>query len=218
MFEVNEAIDYLHSEHLFPHPDRSKSWDTSKIIHIINKADKGSFILDVGCNTCPVLSMLSRLGFKELYGCDLYISSSSKSQSEMCEFKQYNLSIQNLENTNYRNNMFDYITSLSVIEHGINIEKYFKEMNRILKKGGMLLTSTDYWQNKTSTMNSCLFGLPDIIFSMDEINDIINSSEKNGFELIEPIDFTCKDKVVRWEPSGIELTFLFFALKKTKSI
>ena len=95
--------------------------------------------------------MLSKIGFKELYGCDLYLSSSSRSQSEIQEFKQINLSIQNLENTNYRNNMFDYITSLSVIEHSINIEKYFKEMNRILKKGGMLLTSTDYWQNKIST-------------------------------------------------------------------
>ena len=218
MLEVDEAINYLDSLHLFPHPDRPKSWDISKIIHILDKADKGSIILDVGCNTCPILPMLSKMGFKELYGCDLYLSSSSKSQSEIHEFKLYNLSIQNLENTNYTNNMFDYITSLSVIEHGINIEKYFKEMNRILKKGGMLLTSTDYWQNKISTKNSCLFGMPDIIFSRDEINNIINSAEKNGFELIEPIDFICKDKVVRWEHNGVELTFLFFALKKIRSI
>ena len=91
-------------------------------------------------------------------------------------------------------------------------------MNRILKKGGMLLKSTDYWQNKISTKNSCLFGMPDIIFSRGEINNIINSAEKNGFELIEPIDFTCEDKVVRWEHNGVELTFLFFALKKIRSI
>ena len=107
-----------------------------------------------------------------------------------------NLSIQNLENTNYENGMFDYITSLSVIEHGVDIEKYFKEMNRILKKDGLLLTSTDYWEDKTDTMNSCSYGLPDIIFNTDEIKDIINIAERNGFELIEPIDFTCKDKVV----------------------
>jgi len=44
--------------------------------------------------------------------------------------------------------MFDYITSLSVIEHGVNIQNYFKEMNRILKKGGVLLTSSDYWPDK----------------------------------------------------------------------
>jgi hypothetical protein len=50
MFEVDEAVNYLNSFHLHPHPDRSKSWDVSKIIHILNKADKGSFILDVGCN------------------------------------------------------------------------------------------------------------------------------------------------------------------------
>ena len=58
MLVVDEAINYLDSLHLFAHPDRSKSWDISKIIHILNKADKGSFILDVGYNTCPILSML----------------------------------------------------------------------------------------------------------------------------------------------------------------
>ena len=55
------------------------------------------------------------------------------------------ISIQDLEKTGFQNNTFDFVTSLSVIEHGINIENYFKEMNRILKKEGLLLTSTDYW-------------------------------------------------------------------------
>jgi hypothetical protein len=68
--------------------------------------------------------MLSKIGLQELYRCDLYLSPPSKSQSEKHEFKQHNLSIQNLENTNYSTNMFDYITSVSVIEHELNIEKY----------------------------------------------------------------------------------------------
>lgn len=58
--------------------------------------------------------------------------------------RYFALSIQDLEKTNFKNNMFDYITSLSVIEHGVNIQNYFKEMNRILKKGAVLLTSSDY--------------------------------------------------------------------------
>ncbi len=55
--------------------------------------------------------------------------------------------------------MFDYITSLSVIEHGVNIENYFKEMNRVLKKGGMLLTSTDYWYDKINNSAKVFFFL-----------------------------------------------------------
>ena len=52
---------------------------------------------------------------------------------EMYENKIFAISIQDLEKTNFQSNMFDYITSLSVIEHGVNIQNYFKEMNRILK-------------------------------------------------------------------------------------
>jgi hypothetical protein len=65
--EVDEAIEYLNSLNLFPHHDKIKSWDTSKMIHILNKAERHSYVLDVGCNDCPILPMLSILGFKELY-------------------------------------------------------------------------------------------------------------------------------------------------------
>ena len=215
MSQVDEAVRYLLSLHLFPHSDRLKSWDVSKIIDIINKADRDSFILDVGCNSSPILLMLKSLGFKELYGCDLSLNDYGNPQSEIDETKQLNLSIQDLENTNYRNDMFDYITSLSVIEHGVDIENYFKEMNRLLKKGGMILTSTDYWYDKihNSTKVFSFSSVPDIIFSKDEIGNIVMIAEKNGFELVEPIDFTCEDKVVHW-PIGLDLTFLFFALRK----
>ena len=59
--------------------------------------------------------------------------------AEMYNDKSYQLSIRNLEDTNYSDQMFDYVTSLSVIEHGINIEKYFREMSRIIKNDGYLL-------------------------------------------------------------------------------
>jgi SAM-dependent methyltransferase len=62
---------------------------------------------------------------------------------DMHHDKSLQLSIQSLEETNYECNTFDFVTSLSVIEHGVDIHKYFMEMNRILKKGGLLLTSTD---------------------------------------------------------------------------
>jgi ubiquinone/menaquinone biosynthesis C-methylase UbiE len=124
--------------------------------------------------------------------------------------------MQNLENTNYRNDMFDYITSISVIEHGVNIEKYL-EMNRILKKGRMLLTSTDYWHDKINNLAKVFSfsTVPDKIFSKNEIKNIVILAEENGFELIESIDYVCEDKVVHWPSIRTDLTFLFFALRKT---
>jgi hypothetical protein len=37
--EVDDAINHLRSLDLFPHHDRVKSWDTHKMIDIINGAD-----------------------------------------------------------------------------------------------------------------------------------------------------------------------------------
>ena len=232
-YEVNYAINRLASLGLFPHPDRVKSWDTYKMVDIINKADRDSLILDVGCNCSPIMSTLEILGFKNLYGCDLfprnmhYTSMEGDTSlntliTEIYEDRTFNISVQNLEKTNFNDNMFDFITSLSVIEHGVNIQNYFREMNRILKKDGMLLTSTDYWPDKIfngvkSRENPR--NKPDSIFSREEIEtNIIKTAEQYGFVLTELIDFTYEDKVVHWDTTGQDYTFIFFALKKDRCL
>ena len=201
------------------------------MIKIISGAKRESFVLDVGCYESPILPMLKRLGFFNLYGCDLVLKSDSNSKltnmssfvyhedyepiAEMYNDKSYQLSIRNLEDTNYSDQMFDYVTSLSVIEHGINIEKYFREMSRIIKNNGYLLTSTDYWPDKlVNNKNVLSKGTPDNIFSRDEIENLVAIAEKNGLKLIEPIDFEYKDKVVRWNSIGLDFTFIFFAMRK----
>ena len=228
--EVNYAINNLHSLGLFAHPDKVKSWDTYKMVKIISEGDRSSFILDVGCNGSPILSILKRLGFKNLYGCDLFLKKIPSTLTEivyplyrpiieMYEDKAFNISIQNLEKTNFRDKMFDYITSLSVIEHGVNIQNYFKEMNRIMKKGGILLTSTDYWPDKILNIIKTKHNHrndPDNVFSKEEIEkDVLKAAELNDLILTEPIDFSFENKVVHYNVTGLDYTFIFFALKKT---
>ena len=60
--QVTDAKRHLKALDLFPHNDTIKSWDTYKMIDIIIKADRKSFILDVGRNDSPILPMLKRLG------------------------------------------------------------------------------------------------------------------------------------------------------------
>lgn len=227
-FEVLESEQGLHELELFRHHWSYKSWDTYKMIKIISEANRECFVLDVGCNDCPILPMLKRLGFINLYGCDLVLKPGQKANFRSSQYRQeykpivemytdesYKLSTQNLENTNYSDQMFEYVTSLSVIEHGVNIEKYFREMSRILKNNGCLLTSTDYWPIKIVNSKKILSnGPPDNIFSRDEIENAIEIAEKNGLRLIEPIDYQYGDKVVRWNEIGLDFTFIFFAMRK----
>ena len=205
------------------------------MIKMISSANRESFVLDVGCYESPILPMLKRLGFTNLYGCDLVLKSSSDGNpdftnnnissfkypedyepiAKMYSDKSYQLSIRNLEDTKYSDQMFDYVTSLSVIEHGVNIEKYFREMSRIIKSNGYLLTSTDYWPDKlVNNKNILSKGTPDNIFSRDEIEKLVEIADKNGLKLTEPIDFEYKDKVVRWNSIGLDFTFIFFAMRK----
>ena len=204
------------------------------MIKMISVANRESFVLDVGCYESPILPMLKRLGFTNLYGCDLVLKSSDCNPNftnnnnssftchedyepiaKMYTDKSYKLSIRNLEDTKYSDQMFDYVTSLSVIEHGVNIERYFREMSRIIKSNGFLLTSTDYWPDKlVNNKNVLSKGIPDSIFSRDEIENLVEIADKNGLKLIEPIDFEYKDKVVRWNSIGLDFTFIFFAMRK----
>ena len=239
IFEVKEAQRGLQELGLFNHHWSIKSWDTYKMIKIISEAKSESFVLDVGCYESPILPMLKRLGFTNLYGCDLVLKPSGRNPTvsnnnnnnnsrtsfeynedyepiaQMYSDKSYQLSIRNIEDTKYRDQMFDYVTSLSVIEHGVNIEKYFREMSRIIKGNGYLLTSTDYWPHKlVNNKNILSKSTPDNIFSRDEIENLVEIAEKSGLKLIEPIDFEYKEKVVRWDSIGLDFTFIFFAMRK----
>jgi SAM-dependent methyltransferase len=229
--EVNVAKKQLKEMGLFAHHGSEKSWDTYKMIDIISAADRNCYILDVGCNGSPILPMLKVLGFRNLYGCDFVLRPryNAALMNIVCRFykKDYlpvlqmynddelNLSIQNLEKTNYDDNIFEFITSLSVIEHGININEYFKEMARILKNGGYLLTSTDYWPEKiVNTKTVISNNVPDTVFCRSEIERIIKVGESYGLKLIEPMDYTYGEKVVSWKNTGLEYTFIFFGMRK----
>jgi ubiquinone/menaquinone biosynthesis C-methylase UbiE len=179
--------------------------------------------------------MLKRLGFTNLYGCDFVVKPRYNPtlvkmvvnmvyrfyKSEYLPIVQmyydnmFNLSIQNLEKTSYHDNIFDYVTSVSVIEHGVNISEYFREMSRVLKKGGCLLTSTDYWPEKITNTNDLITNEKlDNVFCRSEIESMVEIAEKYGLRLIEPIDYIYEEKLVSWEKTGLDYTFIFFGMRK----
>jgi len=233
--QVEEAITKLKNLGLPPHPDTIKSWDTWKIINFINEnAEKNANILDVGCNGSPVLPLLKKLGFKNLFGCDvdlnirkrrllrrvknkIFNENPDQLINEMLRNKDgfYQLTIQDLEKTNYEANFFDIVSSLSVIEHGVNVSNYLTEINRILKPGSFLLTSTDYWPKKIET-ESNVYDRPskDVIFDENNIKEILDNLGKNGFSLYGQMNFDFQDMVVKWKKTGKKYTFIFFCLQK----
>lgn len=102
---------------------------------------KNKKILDSGCGSGYMARRLAKKGAK-LWGCDT--SKGMLSQAQNFESTE-NLGIQykhaNIIKTGYPNSFFDIIVSTGVLiaNNKLNIEKFFKETHRILKKDGKLI-------------------------------------------------------------------------------
>ncbi len=101
----------------------------------------GQKILDLGCGRGEFLRGFIRCGLKG-YGVDE--SSAAQSICPEAEILQSDLEKQQLP---YNDNSFDIIFSKSVLEHFYYPEKLVKEIYRILKPGGVVITMTPDWQS-----------------------------------------------------------------------
>jgi len=210
--EVEESIANLKNLKLFQHGEFTKNWDCYRAFtFILNYGSPDSQIFDAGSAVYGViLPWLELYGYSNLYGCDISFKQDFR-KGKIQYIKQ------DLQKTNFKSGLFDFITSISVIEHGVDVHSYLKEMSRILKPGGYLLTSTDYWHEPIDTKGLYPYGkaLGEMkVFTREDIEQLVQAAPEYGLELIQPIDFSYKDRVVHWERVDKKYTFIFFILKK----
>ena len=213
--EVSDATERIRRLGLQPHPDWPKNWDAFRSFSfILRNGRQDSSVLDVGTSAYGhLLSWLHLFGYRHLYGCDLVFS-------EAYSRGRIRYSPQDLHRTSYPTAAFDFITSLSVIEHGVDLAQYFSEMYRLLKPGGYLLTSTDYWCDPISTQGlyDDLYHCPVKIFSPQGVTEMLQVADNSGFELVEDIKLGCEEPVVYWERLKLRFTFLFLVLRRKPSL
>lgn len=212
--EVRVAARALRSRGMKTHPTEWKNWDLWYMTEVALGLPRDARILDVGCAGSPFLSNLAEQGYTDLTGIDFSFSGKREFPEDKVKYETGDLT-----NTRFPFEHFDLVTSLSVIEHGVNPASYVEEMSRILKPGGLLLTSTDFWPERVSTWNvpkRKTFGTEWKVMTVQDILDIVLMASRWGLELDSGIDFRVKDKVVRWE--GKEYTFIRFALRKREVV
>jgi 2-polyprenyl-3-methyl-5-hydroxy-6-metoxy-1,4-benzoquinol methylase len=120
-----------------------------------------------------------------------------------------------LTNTAFPDESFDAVTCLSVIEHGVDVKAYFKEASRILKPGGLLITSADYWKEGVDASELTAHGTLAKVFAASEIMELLSLAHASRLELTAPLDFECQEKCVTWERLGLQFTFIIFTHRKT---
>ena len=114
---------------------------TEEIENLIKKLDYGEKkILEYGCGVSNYIPFLNTLRSK-IFGIDISknaIKKLSQNFKHLNIKNKINFSIQDCENTNFRENYFDVIFGNGILHH-LDLEKSSKELNRILNKNGVAI-------------------------------------------------------------------------------
>lgn len=191
-----------------------KNWDSLIALNLIlRNSDTSANILDAGgTESSLILHWLYQFGYLNLKCINLIFK--ERKRKGLIDFIPGDLT-----KTHFPNNYFDIITCISVIEHGIDEDHFFTEMNRILKKKGLIIISTDYWETKIETRNKFAYNKPVFVYDEEAIKILIRKAIQKGFKIYGPaIDLACQNKVVSWIRFNLKFTFLIFCLQKVKEI
>ncbi len=191
------------------HRGPEKNWDhLAAVSTILSHTESSARILDAGAELYSnVLPALFLYGYRDLYGINL-------SFTDPARRGPIRYLPGDITRAPFADAYFDAITCMSVIEHGVPLDSYFREMRRLLKPDGLLITSTDYFPTHIDTRGLTAYGSPIKIFSQPEIQSALSLAQNLGFELTSSLDLDCVEKPVRWKEYGLEYTFVIFTLRK----
>lgn len=98
-------------------------------------------ILECGCGSAGVLETIWQKG-KNYYGIDIAPLGIKLAKERLKNKPNIKLSVSNVENLPFRNNSFDLVYAVAVLEHLSSAEKAINEMVRVTKKDGILLLTS----------------------------------------------------------------------------
>lgn len=172
-------------------PDWRKN--LKKRMKFYEKMIKGN-ILDVGCGEGDFSLHIAQIaGAKQIDGIDLSqtaINKCIKRAKENNISKKIKFKTGSITDLPFKDNVFDSIFAFEIVEHIVDTEKMFSELNRVLKKGGYLgITTVDFNLLKRIIISLFYFETyfdpttPHIRFFTK--NTLRKMLEKNGFKLIQ---------------------------------
>lgn len=202
--EIQAATSEIERLELPLHLDFHKNWDHLLLYHAIATKDKQINIIDLGCGDYCTLNFLAALGFENLHGIDLHLEQNANAA--------YTLYQGNLTQSPLPSGSCDVVISVSVIEHGVDLPAFFAEASRLLKTDGLLVVTTDYWEEYLEIERSIKpFDLEWKVFCRTDIEQLIELAQKNNLVLEQNGNIPASsDQPITWYDYNYTFIALFF--------
>ncbi|MEZ5280680.1 MAG: methyltransferase domain-containing protein [Acidimicrobiales bacterium] len=191
----------------FPPLDRAKRWDEANVVELLSYWDRNLSMLDCGAYNSPAPWAASRVGVRRVAGIDLNPRVPMSPRSAHVTY-----SCQNMMATAYHDHTFDLIVAGSVVEHGVDWNRWLAECRRIVKPGGLVYVSTDLVAEHARTEGLTAFGLPWTPLRPSEIAPMADVFALNGF-FVEAVDPPKLPQTLPVEFLGVGIGFVAFAAR-----
>jgi FkbM family methyltransferase len=200
--EVERAVQEMEAAGLPPHPDRPKCWDGFlAMLHAATTTPRDMPVLDAGAERYSnFLPGLRRLGFTDLTGINTAFTA-----EEVVDGIRYRPG--DVTGSDLPDARFGFVACLSVVEHGVDLPAFLREQARLLRRGGHLFVSCDYWETPIDTAGLQAYGVPIRIFTREDLQAAMTVAEAAGLRLVGASNLDCAEKAVCWERFGLRYTF-----------
>ena len=170
-----------------PHPERSKNWDLLIALGLIlERTTTRGAVLEMGSTQySKLLPWLYLYGYRSLVGIDLVYD--APILADPIVYRPMDLT-----RTTFADASFDAIACLSVIEHGVDLATFARESARLLRPGGILIASTDYWHEPVETGGQEAYGVPIRILTPADMTVLVEAARAAGLRELRPFDPTMR--------------------------
>jgi SAM-dependent methyltransferase len=207
--EWQEAVAEARRRRLPLHHDRPKNWDALGALSVVlETARRDEAVLDAGsARYSSVLPWLRLYSYTKLLGLNLEFG--EPTFRDGVEFRYGDITATDLPDASLA-----AITCMSVVEHGVPVEAFLRESARLLRRGGVLVLSTDYDSEPPDTSDKLAYGQPVHIFGPDEIRSLIDTAGSAGLRLRGEFRPEHEERPVHWKRQGLDYTFVRLTFEK----
>ncbi len=180
---MNHQKYYQNNEAYSSFLETQNPQEFQKYVYFIDKySHHTDMILDTGCGTGIVLSLLEKRSYCDTHGVDI-----SKTSVGICQGKRLNCSVYDGKILPFENSVFQVVGSYNVLEHTDDPLAFLEEEFRVLKKGGYLIVACPNFLSITNNYHYHTSGFFQKISNFFELFKLVFSSEYI-FRKMEPVN------------------------------